>query len=313
MAEYICKKCSLKTKKFSDMKRHINKKIQCLKKLDSMSYTNSQLFVLSLIPYYNDKQIDINISEINNEIFNNKDKMFDILNKVDKENCKVCPYCNMSFDKNIDLKNHIIITCFSNELKKHNSEKNIDTMNVIVGDVSNSIVNSSVNITNITNNITVNVKNPIPFDKDWDLSMLDDYCKQKLIFSKIMYTNLLEELLKNGLNLNVIIDKENNSGMVYKNDDDKYIQMKIKDIVDDSMKKLYKNLQEINNEIMNNSNFFEDILKLSRQKIEEKYNNYVDNTKIQKDVERYITNIFDNKKTDAIKISKNIDCSERGF
>jgi len=51
------------------------------------------------------------------------------------------------------------------------------------------------------------------------------------MISQFMYTELLEEILKNDINLNVIIDKEKNSGMVYKNNIDKYIQMKLKDII----------------------------------------------------------------------------------
>jgi len=33
-----------------------------------------------------------------------------------------------------------------------------------------------------------------------------------------MYTNLLTEILKNEINLNVIIEKDNDSGIVYKNE-----------------------------------------------------------------------------------------------
>ena len=49
---------------------------------------------------------------------------------------------------------------------------------------------------------------------------------------------LLEEILKNEINLNVIIDKDNDLGIVYKNDIDKYIQIKSKNIVDNTMIKL---------------------------------------------------------------------------
>ena len=49
-----------------------------------------------------------------------------------------------------------------------------------------------------------------------------------------MYTKLLEEILKNEINLNVIIEDETNSGLVYKNDDDKYVNMKIHDIIEKS-------------------------------------------------------------------------------
>jgi hypothetical protein len=54
-----------------------------------------------------------------------------------------------------------------------------------------------------------------------------------------MYKNFLKEILNNEINLNVVIDKENNDYcMVYKNNIDKYIQMKSKDIVENTMKKL---------------------------------------------------------------------------
>ena len=61
-----------------------------------------------------------------------------------------------------------------------------------------------------------------------------------------MYTELLEEILKNDINLNVIIDKTNDSGMVYKNNIDKYIQMKLKDIISNTMEKLNNHLNDIN-------------------------------------------------------------------
>jgi len=61
-----------------------------------------------------------------------------------------------------------------------------------------------------------------------------------------MYTELLEEILKNDINLNVIIDKDNDSGMVYKNNIDKYIQMKLKDIISNTMEKLNNHLNDIN-------------------------------------------------------------------
>ena len=46
---------------------------------------------------------------------------------------------------------------------------------------------------------------------------------ENCIYCKKTYTRLLEEILNDEINLNVIIDKEKDSGMVYKNDIDKYI------------------------------------------------------------------------------------------
>ena len=60
-----------------------------------------------------------------------------------------------------------------------------------------------------------------------------------------MYTSLLEEILKNEINLNVIIDKDDDSSIVYKNNIDKYINIKSKYIVSNTMDKLNKHLMDL--------------------------------------------------------------------
>jgi hypothetical protein len=95
--------------------------------------------------------------------------------------------------------------------------------------------------------------------------------------------------------------------MVYKNEVDKYIQMKIKDIVEKSMEKLHNKLNEINGSMSENSIVYEDILKLSKEKINNKYTDYKNNKQTKKIVQDYITNIFDNKKQDALLVANNID------
>ena len=62
-----------------------------------------------------------------------------------------------------------------------------------------------------------------------------------------MYTELFEEILKNNVNLNVIIDKEKKYGIVYKNNIDKYIKIELKDIILNTIDKLYNHLIYINN------------------------------------------------------------------
>jgi hypothetical protein len=59
---------------------------------------------------------------------------------------------------------------------------------------------SNSNNTHVTNNIYIEIKNPIPFDEDWDISKIDEKTKTSLLFSKIMYTGLLDEILKNEIN-----------------------------------------------------------------------------------------------------------------
>ena len=210
----------------------------------------------------------------------------------------------------MELKKHLILNCFFEELKKRENKKGISTE--ITNNSNNTEINSNnkydvINNTNSNNtinnntyNITIEIKNPIGFDNQWDLSKINEANKRDISFSNCMYTNLLEEILKNEINLNVIIDNDNDSGMVYKNDIEKYIQMKSKDIVDNTMKKLSDHLIEINKA---NKKSLEDIVKIGKNKIIKKYEDYEKNDNIQKYVEYAICSLFENKKSDAISLA----------
>jgi hypothetical protein len=90
-----------------------------------------------------------------------------------------------------------------------------------------------------------------------------------------MYTNFLKEILNNEINLNVVMDKENNDYcMVYKNNIEKYIQMKSKDIFENTMKKLNCQLLDINK---NDNGSFDEIIEFSRRMINKKYIDYQKN------------------------------------
>ena len=148
-----------------------------------------------------------------------------------------------------------------------------------------------------------NIKNPIPFDSEWNLSHIDKNIKERISFTKRAYTKLLEEILKNEINLNVIIDKNNNSGIVYKNNFVQYVQMEIKDIIDNTMDKLNKHLLDINIDI--NDDIMNEIIYDSKNIINYKYNNYKNNEDIKKNVINLISNIFEEKKENALIISSN--------
>ena len=49
---------------------------------------------------------------------------------------------------------------------------------------------------------------------------------------------------------NVVIEKDTNTGIVYKNNVDKFINMNMQDIIDKSMEKLNKHLKDFYNESM---------------------------------------------------------------
>jgi hypothetical protein len=334
--KYKCVRCGFYEKTiFSDIKKHLNRKNVCNKTNDSIFMSNDQLLVLSLIPYHNNTHSishdDILHLQNSNIIDKNKKELFDEIDKIEKNKLKHCKYCNTEFPLIMDLKKHIILNCFFNELEKRNKMKNNSTIinTNIDSDNPNGLYNNCDNINNthiqtLNNNsnnnnnninIFVDLNKPVPFDEEWDLSKINEDKKERLTFSKTMYTNFLTEILKNDMNLNVVMDNENNDyGMVYKNNSDKYIQMKSTDIVEKTMKKLNYHLNEINK---NNTESFEDITKFSRQMINKKYIDYQKNEYIHKSVDEMICFIYGNKKVEATHIAKkvldNYDRKKNGF
>lgn len=307
---YNCKRCGiLKTKHLNDFKKHLNRKNPCKKTNDVMFLSDDQLLVLSLIPYTNDKS-NILLDETihlkkSNLLEKNKKELFDEIENIDiNSKSKCCSLCNQDFTNILDLKKHLILNCFYNKIKKNEEEnmKNINNININSNNINSNNTNSN-NITNNVININLEIKNPIPFDNDWDISKIDEKTKNSLIISKVMYTSLLEEILKNEINLNVIIDKDKDSGMVYKNDIDKYIQMKSKDIVENTMEKLNLHLNEINKE---NKISFNEVINFSRQMINKKLNDYKKSETIQKNVEELICSIFNTKKDEASDIALSV-------
>jgi hypothetical protein len=316
----------------------------CQKAPEYCFLSDDQLLVISLLPNndFSNKLIEKTIHLKNSTIITkNVEKLFKILNSIEKVKNKVyCQHCNKEFNLIMDLKKHIILDCFVKELNEENEEYkssnilleenneqkilNIDNSNSSnIFNISNSNYNNcefnTVNTVNTGNTInnTINfnleIKNPISFDNKWDLSLIDDRIKNAIALSKFMYTNLLEEILNNELNLNVILDNDNNSGMVYKNDLDKYIKMKSKDIVENTMKKLNEHLIEINK---NDTMSTEEFVQQSKENIIKKYIGYEKSATIQKEVESKICHIFENKKTDAMNLAEKImlkSIKEDGF
>jgi len=276
-----------------------------------MNYSEDQLLILTLLPYSNNIHIidekDIEHLKDSSYLYKNKDKLFNVIDNIDKNKLKECVFCSTKFSKITDLRKHILISCFHKKLKKDNT---ISNEKIICGD--NNLLNcNNCNNTNITNNnnnnnitnIYLEIKTPIPFDEEWDISNINDKTRSGILVSKFMYTSLLEEILKNEINLNIIIDKDTESGIVYKNDIDKYINMKSKDIVSNTMDKLKKHLLDINK---TDELCYKEYIEASRRMIGKKHIDYVKDPNINNGVNQCITNIFCSKKNEAINISKNI-------
>ena len=98
----------------------------------------------------------------------------------------------------------------------------------------------------------------------------------------------MEEILKNNKNLNILFDKTSDTGLVYKNDIDKFINIKSDDIIISIIYKLYSHLINFYDEIKNND-FIKD-LDIHKDKIEEKYTDF--NNCQSKNIKNYVKNIL---------------------
>jgi len=80
-------------------------------------------------------------------------------------------------------------------------------------------------------------------------------------------------------------------------------------VKENTMEKLNTHLNDINK---NDTRSFHDIIKFSRQMINKKFNDFKNSDEIQKGVKNCMSNIYDNKKEDAITMAKNIIIREDG-
>ena len=272
-----------------------------------------------------------NIMSENNNINNMKNmkNMNEILLYVSKNKIKNCMYCDLEFTRVFDLKRHIQKSCKkvlfqNNNIIQNNNSNNIndiDRNDLNTNDLNTNDLNTNnlkknikennntiiQNITNqqINNNITINIYNDsnkvatIPFDQKWDVSNFDDNQKLLLLLQDIKFTNTLEKILENEKNQNVIIDKNNNSGLVYKNDIEKFINMKTNDILDKAMYKIYNHLMDFYNEMLEKNYNYSD-LQIQRNNIEKKKDDYNKNKNTKENVKNILIQMFDKNKDKVI-------------
>jgi len=306
--KYICKRCDYDTKLSNDMFKHLRIKSKCCRipKSYNSDYSDDQLLVSTLVPYINEKTHDLKEEEIkylskSNILSDNINEFLNELDDINKNKKKICKYCDIKFDKIYDLKKHVIITCFYNHITNNiNCEKN--NINIVNSNITSNLILEQ-NIYN-NNNFYINMENPVSFDNNWDISKIDELTQIGILFNKLMYTTLLEELLKNDKNLNVIIDKNALSSLVYKNDVEKYIEMKTRDIIDITMSKLKNHLLDMNKNTQTSvsEQGFTDYI---RKMITKKYIDYTKDMELREKVINCICNVYEKRKDESIKILKN--------
>lgn len=310
---FKCIKCEYKTNVFRNIKNHTNVKKSCTRKLECLDMSDDQILICSLISDFNEKTYNVDKIKTYKHTYSNKNILINVLDEIDKNKTKTCKYCNSNFLKIQDLKNHVLYECFEKEMEKNIKINNDETEKININNginkieinettnISGNTINNNNNITNIIFNINTS---PIPFDELWDLSKIDIDKKAHIMLSQYMYTFLLNEILKNDNNLNVVIDKEKNFGVIYKNEIDKYIQLGLKDIANCSMEKLHENLLSISDELKTKSHIDKHILDYKNKDIRNKLQCYINNKDTNKTVNSYLIDIFDNEKEKSHKIMK---------
>ena len=253
------------------MKRHLDKQKKCI-------INDTQLSEYEL---YNESLIRKTITD-NFEI---------LVKKYDNEKKHFCEKCNKDFTNKSNLNKHIKSKSCIEEIKE----------NPIIQNINNNNHNNNVQNIGVQNNFIFNINSLRGFDEDWNISAITKDMREKILLSDKKFTNTLENILKNDDNLNVIL-KDKATGIVYKTKNNDYEIMPVKNILEESMDKIYKHLRDFFTEVINNNknDIRIDILENELKEVDKKYNNYKNSIMINDNVNSCLSNIFDEKKIESL-------------
>ena len=293
---YKCHRCFYLTNNKKDMKKHLVRKTKCKRVLESYIYKDEDIEELSLIKL----NIDKNNNELLIQIDNDKSSY---LNDIKKNNIKQCKYCNKIFYRKYELIRHLDKSnCYeinnSNEEKVGNNINNFNNISNITNEINNSQINNiSINLFTESNYSKDFI---IPFNKEWDLSNIDQKKKLLLFLSDNKYSKTMEEILKNDKNKNVLFSDSKSSGVIFQ--DDKFIDMDSEEIIIKTMYKLYNHLTNFYDEIKKDNDFDSDLNK-HKNKLDEKYQEFsINKDDITKEVVKNILiDIFQHHKDKIIE------------
>jgi hypothetical protein len=184
---------------------------------------------------------------------------------------------------NDDDSKHLCVNCYryfstKSNLIKHQNRKICKMMKKDITIHNNQETkNQHINNQQTINIININMNGIKGFDEDWDVSKIDIKKKIDILLSKYKFSKTLDNILSNDANLNVIIN--NDIGVVYKSEKNKYEPMAKKEIMEKSMDKIYKHLKDFYEDIKESdikeySDNALDILSNEYNDIELKYTRY---------------------------------------
>ena len=210
--------------------------------------------------------------------------------KVYKRNNFKCENCNKRYSNKSFLKTHMDKYC---KFKNDNEDNNINITNITN---DNKININGLNITNI-----ININLPVSFDKDWNIEHFDNFLKMQVLMCNNKFTGFLSSVLKNKINLNVVLDKNMKEARIFNGDN--YENIAIEELSEKSMEKIYNQLTKLKEDFTTDDSFeisFDENIKT----IEKKYEEYKKSSEIKKKVEEHIASIYDTKKVEAYEIYK---------
>ena len=285
------------------MKRHLDRKIKCPRVILSYKYGENSLDDLSLEAIAEKNLVICKYNEMmDNIVIDSNLNKDNYISYIDHKNCTECHYCKKAFFRKYELKRHILKGC---KMKYSNNISNINVKNEQTN-INNKIDNQQINNQQIgnqqinnqhinnqqINNISINLFNSpsiTPFDNEWDVTDIDVQKKILLFLADNKYSKTMEEILKNNKNLNILFDKNSDSGLIYKNDIDKFTNMKSDEIIISIIYKLYSHLNNFYDDIKNND-FILSELDIHKDAIEKKYNDFNDNK--NNNIKNYVKNIL---------------------
>ena len=255
--------------------------------------------ILSVNDKYINDIINNNIQKTNNNSYSNKictdtayldnenhiqkiNRVEEIITSNTKQNIIVESNVQQLLDNDDDSK-HLCINCYryfstKSNLIKHQNRKICKMMQKDITINNNQETkNQHINNQQTINIININMNGIKGFDEDWDVSKIDIKKKIDILLSKYKFSKTLDNILSNDANLNVIIN--NDIGVVYKSEKNKYEPMARKEIMEKSMDKIYKHLKDFYEDIKESdikeySDNALDILSNEYNDIELKYTRY---------------------------------------
>jgi hypothetical protein len=276
------------------MYNHYERSNKCSKNVDSLKYDNNQIIKYSFIEIDQHKNFE-NIGEFNHCVKKTPEEFINEIKNTYKDKRRTCNYCNKIFSKYKDLEYHLFECIYvTNEIE----EKNNLSIDNSINAPTNIYTNCNVNNNTININIELPEKGLVSFNDNWNIEHLDINTKTLLFMSTVKYTKTLEYILANDTNKNVLLNEDTNTGIIYKGSE--FEEMKIEDIIDKSVLKIYNNLKEMYNEIQENNdmNFILDptIINQNLKLTENKFNEYNSNEKTKEVVSQIISSIYNQHK-----------------